>query len=182
MSKYFVSITLPKELQESLGQILPESRSWRKTVRRQLHLTLRYIGYADAAKVKEVDEKLASMDVPEFTLKLKEIGFFPEKGGVRIIWIGADKSSTLIELQGIVDKIVSEATGSKSEHSFTPHVTLARAKGAVDKEAVRSVISEIDEVFAFRVKSFQLMESRHAKGGTEHVTVKNYQLKTVKKQ
>lgn len=177
MSRYFVSITLTADFQERIDQILPENRHWKKTDRRQLHLTLRYIGEADTALLKEMEDKLAKIDTPEFTLRLKEIGFFPRTGSVRVIWLGAEKSSPLIKLQGAVDRVVTDASHRESEHSFTPHVTLARVKGRMKKEKVIRMLPEIDESFACEVQSFQLMESRQGKNGVEHLKVKNYQLK-----
>ncbi|MDZ7758493.1 RNA 2',3'-cyclic phosphodiesterase [Rhodohalobacter sp.] len=181
MSRYFVSISLPADLQKSMDQILPESRYWRKTDPRQLHLTLRYIGDADAGVLKELEDKLAKFDIPEFTLRLRDIGFFPKRGTVRVIWLGAEISSTLIELHDFVDKAVSEVTNSESEHSFTPHVTLARVKGRVKKEKLLTVIPEIDDSFECRIQSFQLMESRQGKGGVEHLPVRTYQLNPKRK-
>jgi len=178
MSRYFISITPPAGLQKRLDQILPESRYWRKTDRRQLHLTLRYIGDMEAALLNRVEDKLAKINIPEFTLRLREVGFFPHKGTIRVIWIGADKSPRLMELHGLVDKAVSEVMNRESEHSFTPHVTLARVKGRIKKDEVIRVLPEIDEPFVCKVQSFQLMESRQGKAGVEHLPVRTYQLKT----
>jgi len=179
MSRYFVSISLPADLQNSMDEILPESRYWRKTDPRQLHLTLRYIGDADAGVLIELEDKLAKIDIPEFTLRLRDIGFFPKRGAVRVIWLGVEKSSTLIELHDFVDEAVSEVTNNESDHLFTPHVTLARVKGRVKKEKLLIAIPEIDDVIMCRIQSFQLMESRQGKGGVEHSPIRIYQLKRV---
>lgn len=178
MSRYFVSITLPADLQKRIDQILPENRYWKKTDRRQLHLTLRYIGEANAALLKVLEDKLAMIVIPEFNLRLKEIGFFPRKGAVRIIWLSVEKSSPLMKLQGAVDKMVSEVTNRESEHSYTPHVTLARVKKRIKENKITHMLPEIDENFACEVQSFQLMESRQSKTGVEHLPVRTYQLKT----
>ena len=178
MSRYFVSITLPADIQKQMDEILPESRLWRKTDRKQLHLTLRYIGDADDATVKEIERRLSKIDIPEFKLRLKEIGFFPEKGRIRVIWIGVEKSSTLMELQSLADKAVSDVLKIESEYSFTPHITLARTKRKVKKEEVLSVMTEFDTDLECEVNSFQLMESRQGREGVEHLPVKHYQLKT----
>lgn len=177
MSRYFVSITLPGHLQKQVDEILPESRYWRKTDRSQLHLTLRFIGDLDDAGVKDIQDKLAKINIPEFTLRLNGIGFFPRNGIVRVIWIGAEKSSTLAQLQNLVDKTVSDVLNSESEHSFTPHITLARTKWRLKKEELLKLMPDSEKEYEFRVHSFQLMESRQGKNGAEHLQVKNYQLK-----
>lgn len=179
MSRYFVSITLPDNIQKSLDLLLPENRVWKKTNQNQLHLTLRYIGDADTAVVNRIGDKLRRITIPEFKVRLKGVGFFPEIGRVRVIWIGAEKSSPLMELQGLVDSAVAKVINSESEHTFTPHVTLVRIKGGVNREKVLSLIPEIKETFECQVKSFQLMESRQGRDGVEHLTVKSYQLKPI---
>ena len=177
MSRYFVSITLPSDIQKQLDEIVPENRVWRKSKCSHLHITLRYIGDTDAAAIEQIESKLAKIEIPEFTLRLREIGFFPEQGKVRVIWFGAEKSSTLMALQSLADMHVSEIIKSESEHSFTPHVTLARVKSGVKREIAQSLIPEIDKVIECRIKSFQLMESRQGIDGLEHIPLANYQLK-----
>ena len=177
MSRYFISITLPADLQKRVDQTLPENRNWKKAKRDQLHLTLRFIGSADAASLKDIEDKLAKINIPEFKVGLKEIGYFPREGRVRVIWLGADKSAPLIELQNLVDKAVTEVINRDSEYSFTPHVTLARVKGEIKNKELTSILPENDELFASKVQSFQLMESRQSKNGVEHLLVATYQLK-----
>lgn len=178
MSRYFISITLPADLQKRVDQILPEKRNWEKADRSRLHLTLRFIGDANAALLNEMEEKLAKIAIPEFTLRLKEIGYFPRKGKIRVIWLGADKTPPLMELQDRADKAVTEVMNRESEYSFTPHVTLARVKGRIDKSEVALMLPEIDERYSCEVQSFQLMESKQSKTGVEHLPVKSYPLKT----
>ncbi|MFO7799405.1 MAG: RNA 2',3'-cyclic phosphodiesterase [Rhodohalobacter sp.] len=177
MSRYFISITLPEDLQYRIDQILPEDRYWKKTDRRQLHLTLRYIGEANDVLLKELEDKLAMIDIPEFNLRLKEIGFFPRKGTVRVIWLGVEKSLSLIKLQGAVDKAVTEVMHRESEYSFTPHVTLARVKGRIREDEIIRMLPEFEESFTCEVQSFQLMESKQGRDGVEHVPARSYQLK-----
>ena len=179
MSRYFISITLPADLQKRLDQTLPENRNWKKAKRDQLHLTLRFIGSADAASLKDIEDKLAKINIPEFKVGLKEIGYFPREGRVRVIWLGADKSVPLIELQNLVDKAVTEVINRDSDYSFTPHVTLARVKDRINMSEVPHMLPEIDERYTCEVQSFQLMESRQSKNGVEHLPVATYQLKKV---
>jgi len=178
MSRYFISITLPADLQKRVDQMLPENRNWKKADRGQLHLTLRFIGSADAASLKEIEDKLAEINIPEFTLRLKEIGYFPRKGKIRVIWLGADKTPPLMELQDRADKVVTEVMNRESEYSFTPHVTLARVKGRIKKSEVAHMFPEIDERYTCEVQSFQLMQSKQSKTGVEHFPVRTFPLKT----
>jgi 2'-5' RNA ligase len=178
MSRYFISITLPSDLQKRVNQILPENRNWKKTDQGQLHLTLRFIGSADAASLTEIEEKLSRINIPEFTLRLNEIGYFPRKGKIRVIWLGAEKSPLLMDLQNRADKAVTEVLNKMNEYSFTPHVTLARMKDRIKKSEVAHLLPEIEESYACKVQTYQLMESRQSKAGVEHLPVRTFPLKT----
>ncbi|PKD43151.1 RNA 2',3'-cyclic phosphodiesterase [Rhodohalobacter barkolensis] len=179
MSRYFISITLPQAIQESVDQILPDEPQWRKVKREQLHLTLRFIGEAESSRIDQIQESLKEIDLPAFNLKLKGVGFFPDDGPVRVIWLGIENKSALMDLQQKVDEIVSDVMNSDREHSFVPHVTLARIKkGFLKSEKLLDSIPEENEQFEFKVRSFQLMESKKGSRGVDHHIVENYELKS----
>lgn len=179
MSRYFISITLPQAIQESVDQILPDDQRWRKVKREQLHLTLRFIGEAESSRIDQLQEKLKGIDLPAFNLKLKGVGFFPDDRPVRVIWLGIENTSALMDLQQKVDEIVSDVMNSDREHSFVPHVTLARTKkGFLKTEELLDFIPEANEQFEFNVQSFQLMESKKGSRGMEHHIVENFELKS----
>lgn len=179
MSRYFISITLPQAIQESVDQILPDDQRWRKVKREQLHITLRFIGEAEPSRIDQIREKLKGIDLPAFNLKLQGVGFFPDDGPVRVIWLGIEKKSALMDLQQKVDEIVSDIMNSDREYSFVPHVTLARTKqGFLKSEELLDSISEANEPFEFKVQSFQLMESKKGPSGVEHHIVENSELKS----
>jgi RNA 2',3'-cyclic 3'-phosphodiesterase len=179
MSRYFISITLPQAIQKSVDQILPDDQRWRKVKREQLHLTLRFIGEAESSRIDKIQESLKEMDLPAFNLKLKGVGFFPDDGTVRVIWQGVEINSALMDFQQKVDEIVTDVMNSDREHSFLPHVTLARTKKRFLKsENLLDSIPEANEPFVFNVQSFQLMESKKGSRGVDHHIVENYELKS----
>ena len=95
--RLFAALSLPDPVIESLLALqggVPGAR-WQK--REQLHLTLRFIGEVDGAKAAAIDDALALISAPAFTLELKAVGSF---GGRRphALWAGVAANEALLRV------------------------------------------------------------------------------------
>jgi RNA 2',3'-cyclic 3'-phosphodiesterase len=168
--RLFVAIRLPKEavgsvekaaaaLDGCLGaRILPPD-SW--------HLTLRFIGEADARKAEEIGNALAGVKFAPFQVRLSGAGAFPSKGIPRAIWIGGDTQGAG-ELAMRISQVLTFL--NLPEEHFTVHLTVARSKG----------VAEIDEflktgdVCSFETKSFCLMKSTLTPAGAVYEVLREF--------
>jgi 2'-5' RNA ligase len=108
-------------------------RDYRWVARAQLHITLKFIGDATAEQIMRFDSNLSRVGgIRPFTFNLSAVGFLPNAGRDRTIWLGArdgDVSGQLGKLAASVDK-AAVASGFEGERrAFHPHVTLARVRG-----------------------------------------------------
>lgn len=129
MIRLFVGLPLPAELAtrlEALGGGIPGAR-WIEA--RNLHVTLRFIGEVDEGMAAEIDETLAQLQAPGFSLTLDGFGTF---GRTRPnhLWAAVEKAPELLHLQAKVEAALARLGLVPEGRKYLPHVTLARFKDA----------------------------------------------------
>lgn len=103
----------------------------RWTPRDQFHLTLRFMGDVAATRVEELDSaiRLVCVRYPPLAMRAEAVGFFPERGFPRVVWVGIkDQAGRLRELQDAIQEATLGFSSESPEHHFTGHVTLGRIK------------------------------------------------------
>lgn len=142
--RLFVAVTVPEgviakmeEAQTELRRVLPQ-RSVRWARREQFHLTLRFLGDVEAARVEALGEaiRVACRGFGALHLRAERVGFFPDLRYPRVAWVGVqDQAEQLPRLQQTVDAVTESFTTEEKEERFTGHITLARLKGIKRPEA-----------------------------------------------
>jgi 2'-5' RNA ligase len=142
--RLFIAVTIPEGIktkieaaQAELRRVLPE-RAVRWTRREQFHLTLKFLGDVDAARVEALGEALraACRGFGALHLRAERVGCFPDLRYPRVVWVGVqDQAEQLPLLQAAVERAAREYTTEEKEERFTGHVTLARIKGIKRLEA-----------------------------------------------
>ena len=142
--RLFIALTIPEGVkarmeaaQAELRRVLPE-RAARWTRREQFHLTMRFLGDVEAARVEALGEAIraACRGFGALHLRAERVGFFPDLRYPRVVWVGVqDQAEQLPRLQEAVDRATREYTTEEKEERFTGHVTLARIKGIKRLEA-----------------------------------------------
>ena len=142
--RLFVAVTVPEgvkakmeEAQAELRRVLPQ-RSVRWARREQFHLTLRFLGDVEAARVEALAEAIraACRGFGALHLRAERLGFFPDLRYPRVAWVGVrDEAEQLPRLQQTVEAATEGFTTEEKKERFTGHITLARIKGIKRPEA-----------------------------------------------
>jgi len=122
MLRLFVGIGLPPPLKLRLGVLCGGVPGARWVDPGNFHLTLRFIGEVDEGQAGDIDQTLAQVRALRFELRLAGVGQF----GMRMLWVGVDKSPPLLQLKDKVDRALMRAGLGPDDRRFAPHVTLAR--------------------------------------------------------
>jgi 2'-5' RNA ligase len=145
----------------------PHTRaSWVKADR--MHLTLHFFAAADPAMEERVR---AALDSPirhqPFDLSFDGLGFFPERGSPRVLWLGIGDGAD--ELAGVERLLHNRLKLKRDDGGFRPHLTLARFR---DRPA-RGRVAEIRDFRASagpaRIDRVTLYESRLSSAGPTYV-------------
>ena len=127
-----------------------------------IHITLLFLGNLREDEVDVVKKKLDSVSFNYFKVYISDVGFFPDKKNMKIIWVGVD-SNELISLA----KIIYDKFNIKSD--FVPHITIARIKKTSSEK--KQILLKILDNFHnknfgnFVVKEIKLMKSILEKNG-----------------
>lgn len=139
------------------------------------HLTLSFIGNIDNGTASALAEELARIEGPHVQVRLTGLGAF---GGdkPRSIVALADPSPALVALQSQNDRALRRAGVEPEKRKFTPHVTIARVKGA-SAPAVAAFLGERPiQPIAFPAPRFVLYSARSSQGGAPYVVEAAYPL------
>lgn len=174
--RLFTAIALPDNVAQSLLTVqagVPGAR-WQKRV--QFHLTLRFIGEVDGRDAAAIDDALATISAPAFTLELKGVGSF----GSRIprdLWAGVRTNEPLNHLQRKIESALQRIGVEPDRRKFTPHVTLARLKGS-GKGPVLDFLTDHALYVSdpFPVENFVLYSSKLTSDGSIYRPEKEYSL------
>ena len=87
MIRLFVALELPEAVRTRLSMLQGGVPGARWSTDEQLHLTLRFIGEVDDNVAHDIDDALAGIRAPAFTLELAGVGEFGGKNP-RALWAG----------------------------------------------------------------------------------------------
>lgn len=131
--------------------------------RDRMHLTLHFVGDADAATERRLLGALA-IPIPcaPFRLGFHGLGIFPERGSPRVLWLGIGEGfDDLLAVRRELTRRLGTAPGQLE--AFHPHLTLARFRdrvprgrlGAMPAFPVAAGPSPIDRVAFYKAASRQ---------------------------
>lgn len=174
--RLFVALSLPDSVAQSLMLIQGGVPGARWMNRDQLHLTLRFIGEVDGRDASMLDDALAGILAPAFSLQLHAVGQFGNKQP-HTLWAAARKNPALEHLQMKVDSAVRRLGQPQDAHKFNPHVTLARLRhpemGKVMEWLTHNALYTSSE---FAVAAFHLYSSKLTGDGSIYRIEQSYPL------
>jgi 2'-5' RNA ligase len=153
--RIFIALTVPDrvktemakvqtELREALSRIGKDRARWTKV--EQLHLTLKFLGNVEAARIDDLVAAVrgACRSFASLRMRAGGIGCFPNLRAPRAVWAGVrDLDEKLPELQRAVAEAARACTLEAEPETFAGHVTLCRLKGVRSQEAeVLAVMAE----------------------------------------
>lgn len=176
MMRLFVALALPDLIAENLLLLQGGVPGARWSQREQLHLTLRFIGEVDGRDATAIDDALATIHAPRFTLELKGVGEFGGKNP-RALWAGIDDDAAVKHLQRKIESALQRIGHPAEERKFAPHITLARLRGAARDRVITFLTSHA--LYAsppFEVNTFILYSSTMTPNGSIYLPERSYAL------
>lgn len=176
MPRLFTALEIPAGIAFSLSLLRGGLHGARWIDPENYHITLRFIGDIDEPTADRVAERLAQVKRPAFDLQLDGLGAFGSRKP-HALYAGAKSVPALTDLQHEQERIFQRIGLEPERRKFTPHVTLARLKGAgpadvADYLALRAGF----RTAPFPVGRFVLLSSRASRGGGPYVMEEAYPL------
>jgi 2'-5' RNA ligase len=176
MIRLFVALELPAPLRARLALLgggVPGAKWQRED---QMHLTLRFIGEVDERRAHDIDDALATVRAPAFSLELAGVGDF---GGrePHALWAGVRANDALIHLEKKVESALVRLGLDAETRKYTPHVTLARLRNAPRAKVAEFIAHH--SLFAsgpIAIDHFTLFSSHLGSGGAVYRVERTYAL------
>lgn len=141
------------------------------------HITLHFLGETSAGKITEIVERLkkvCEMSAP-FKLKIADFGAFPSPQEARVVWLGVQRSQSLLDLQSSIENSLAEMGFPPEDRDYWPHLTIGRLrnhKNIVD--ALSPVVRK--KVGALKVTNVRLYESTLTAPYARYEVLENFAL------
>ena len=171
----FIAIDIPfekefKEYQEEIKEL--GGFSFPKD---QLHLTLKFLGEVNEDKIEKIKEQLNKINFKPFKARLGDLGVFPDKKHINVIWISLIPEEKIKDLQENVEDVL-EQFFEREKKEFKAHITLARVKFVKDKEKLlESLKKKIEGEFV--IDKFKLIKSELTPKGAIYTLLGEYNVK-----
>jgi 2'-5' RNA ligase len=180
--RLFTALDLPasviRTLEELLDRLRPRAQiSWVKPG--NLHITLKFIGEWDDARLGELQDSLGEVPPrPAIPIHVHRVGFFPNPHSPRVFWCGIEAPG-LAELAAEIDERTGRLGIEREKRAFSAHLTLARIKEQ------RAAIQPLRETIAalpsldfgrFESSSFVLYRSKTGPGGSVYSKLAEFPL------
>ena len=176
MIRLFVAIALPDSVADGLVMLQGGIPGARWSTREQLHLTLRFIGEVDGRDAAAIDDALAAIRSPRFSLELKGVGEFGGRNP-RALWAGVRNEEPVVHLQRKIESAVQRAGIPAEERKFSPHITLARLRGAPPDRVITFLSAHaLYQSGPFEVTGFILYSSTLTPNGSLYRPERSYSL------
>lgn len=182
--RLFVAIAVPDAVRAALKQVQDELRkvitkglvSWTRP--EAMHLTLRFLGNVDSARINELQQQLqgAAAGFGGLALECQQLGCFPDPRHPRVVWAGVrDLNDRLALLAQRVDGAVSSFAEKPAEARFAGHITIARPRqlGRTEAAALSDFVQRaVERTFgAWTAGEVELIQSELSPGGSRYTTV-----------
>jgi len=176
--RLFIAIDLPEQAKESIEKIkleLKGIKGIKQVAKENIHLTLKFLGEIDDAKVKDITKALESVKFKPFKICISKMGFFPSEQRIQVVWADAEPAEPLLELKKMIDKALPSF---KDDHPFKTHITFARIKYIehdFDKKKIIDMVKnkKLDKA-EFLVDKFKLYKSDLTPAGPVYEVVKEF--------
>ncbi|MBV8653288.1 MAG: RNA 2',3'-cyclic phosphodiesterase [Alphaproteobacteria bacterium] len=177
MIRLFVGIELPPELRLRVSLLCGGIPGAKWVDPGNLHLTLRFIGEVDEGTASDIDETLAQIRAPRFTLTLAGTGHFGSGDTPRALWVGVERNPALYQLHDKIEAALMRLGLPPEQRRYSPHVTLARLKQvAVPRLQAFLHDHALFRAEPFTVEHFSLIASYPTKSGSIYEDQADYAL------
>jgi 2'-5' RNA ligase len=181
--RLFIAIDLKKEIKDYLYNLenelkkkLPATIRW--VNKKNLHLTLKFLGEINEDKIKELKQKLSKINFKEFDLQLDKISYFGNQIEIYNIWISIKPKDEMTRLAQKIDSETLEF--SSKEQKFNSHLTLGRISKMKNIKLFKEILEKTEiRNLNFKVNSFLLIESTLTKDGPKYKIIEEYNLKSI---
>lgn len=178
--RIFIALDIPEEIRERMTEYLEHARTLAPAARwariEGLHVTLKFIGEVNEARLQEIKTALASVKAKSFAVEFTGVGFFPNTKGARVFWIGVNGGEALPKLASSIDEALEKIAFTREKKAYHPHLTLARASSHPLRELQPLLAGPPSQFGTMTAQEFFLYQSQLQRGGSRYTKLEKFGL------
>ena len=139
-----------------------------------MHLTLRFLGEIPQPTVEQVKNAMDAIQFPTFETEFLGLGAFPNMKRISVVWVGIKRGQEqLDEIFRQLEPKLRQSGLPADNKGFSPHLTIARVKSGLNKEALADYVSSMaDQEFGkILVRAVRLKKSTLTPKGPIYTTI-----------
>jgi len=172
--RLFIAFDISEEAKQILKDI-QKNLNIKATFVKEFHLTLKFLGEVEESKVDSIIQELSKIKFDSFVAGLSQMGVFPDRKYIKVVWIGLEPNDKICALQKSVDQ-ATRNFGIAMDKDFIPHLTLARVKFLENKNEFLVALDNVKvEKSEFKVDSFKLIKSTLTPQGPVYDVLKAFE-------
>jgi RNA 2',3'-cyclic 3'-phosphodiesterase len=179
--RLFLALDIPdavrRALRELMARLKPECAGARWVRPEGMHVTLKFLGETDDAKIDSIRAALSSIHSGQAVESdFRGIGFFPNEFHPRVVWCGIEASPNLPQLAADVDRALQPLGFPAESRPFTPHLTLARFNSHKGLDTLVRAANNLKsyEFGSARSSEFHLYQSVLKPSGAEYARLATF--------
>jgi 2'-5' RNA ligase len=188
MIRTFIALDVDDSIQDMLGAIIHRMAQQLPSIRwvdpQGIHLTLAFLGNLTDERLAEATQaaEAAAPRVAPFEIRLSHLGVFDSPLHPRVIWVGIDEpSGVLQQLHRALNRELEKHGFAVEKRPFSPHLTLARIKVPLKSEERQSLLGLLKETkmtssSPYRVGRLSVMKSELLRSGARYTHLDDYTL------
>ncbi len=132
-----------------------------------MHITLQFLGEMGEREAGFVADAMRGIEFPQFRVCLRGLSYFSLGSPVVIYAKIEEGASDITDLYGKLDEAISDKGLASGRERYTPHLTVARVKGAADGKRIIDAIGRLAETDfgSFEASSVVLKKSMLTREG-----------------
>lgn len=180
--RLFVALELPASVRAALGETAARLRAAcgggvRWTDPDGIHLTLKFIGETESARLEAVRMALAGVHAARaIEAAFRGVGWFPNARHPRVLWAGVESDERLPALAAEVERALVPVGIARESREFRPHLTLARITPEAKLDRLRREAERLGtpEFGQASYTEFDLMQSTLGPQGSVYVRLERF--------
>lgn len=184
--RIFIALDIPTEIRARIAAFADRARPYAPEAKwariEGLHVTLKFVGEVNDAKVHEIRSTLPAVKAGPFDVTFSGAGFFPTPNAPRVFWIGVEGGDGLASLAATIDNSTHELGIAREARAFNAHLTLARSgSGPGSGRLLRPLRNLVQAEPGLRfgtmtAREFFLYRSELQRGGARYTKLERFSL------
>jgi RNA 2',3'-cyclic 3'-phosphodiesterase len=179
--RLFVALDFAGSIRDSIRDLVGRLKPLRPDARwarvEGMHVTLKFIGHVEEAKLNPIVSALADIRLARpVELHFRGIGFFPTERRPRVCWCGIEASGNLVELAAEIERSLLPLGVAAEKREFVPHLTLSRfdSPRGLDKLVEKAGQLGSLDLGTSREREFYLFESVLERSGARYSKLRSF--------